>query len=252
MSPEKILSFLESRFRSWLLGRHPYNTVFSFNWVNVRPMVRTLRELAPLFRGRVADLGAGSSPYHDLLGGAASQYVALDYPASLTRPDDRAMMRVGADVQAIPLVSGCVDAVLCSQVLSQVERPDVALVEMARILKSGGHAVVSAPHISALHSEPHDLYRFTPDGLRRLLACANLRVLSVHAQGGLFASFALCLAMNLILSPPVEGQPMNVSKRRQLMFAPIIALVNAMAAVLDRVLAFGRTPVNLIMVARKP
>lgn len=251
MSVKMRFRSLVSRFRRWLLGRHPYNTIFNYNWVNVRPMIRTFRDLEDIFQGRVADLGAGASPYYDLIAPTARSYIAVDYFSALPRQEVRDIKRVGGVMEHIPLATGLIDTVFCSQALYQVRCPMDALYEIARILRPGGYAVISVPHISPLHSEPYDLYRFTPGGLRWLVEAAGLRIHSMHIQGQLFASFALCFAMNLVLSPVAPGQSMRLLPRRQLLFAPLIALVNGIAWLLDAILPFNRTPVNFVLVAVK-
>lgn len=252
MSAVKLLHSLQSRLRRLLLGRHPYNTIFNYNWGNVRPMIRVFRDLQDIFQGRVADLGAGASPYYHLIAPPAKSYIAIDYPSALPRQEVRKIERVAGVMEALPLATESIDTVFCTQALYQVQCPADVLCEIARILGPGACAIISVPHISPLHSEPYDLYRFTPNGLRHLASAAGLQTRSVHIQGQLFASFALCSAMNLVLSPIVPGQPMRLLPRRQLLFAPLIALVNGIAYLLDAILPFNRTPVNFIIVVSKP
>ena len=214
-------------------------------------MVRTFWDLREIFRGRVADIGAGKSPYYDLIAPNTSLYIAIDYPSSLPQQETRNIKRVAGVIEAIPLATQSIDAVFCSQVLSQVQYPIDALHEIVRILRPGGYAIISVPHVSPIHSEPYDLYRFTPDGLSKLAEATGLRTCSVYIQGQLFASFALCFAMNLVLKPIVHEHPMRLLPQRQLLFAPLIAIVNGMAYLLDKILPFNRTPVNFILVSVK-
>ena len=251
MSARRLLRSLESRLRRLLLGRHPYNTIFNYNWVNVRPMIRTFRELQDVFQGQVVDLGAGASPYYDLIAPMAKSYIAIDREFSFPEQEVRGIKRVAATMESLPLTTESIDTVLCTQAIYQMLYPIDALREVARILRPGGYAVFSVPHISPIHSEPNDLYRFTPDGFRKLAEAAGLHFRSVHVQGQLFSSFALCFAMSLVLSPVVPGQSMQLLPRRQLLFAPLIALVNGISYLLDAVLPFNRTPVNFIIVMTK-
>lgn len=243
---------MESRFTQWLLGRHPFNTIFNYNWVNVHPMIRTFRKLQPLFKGRIADLGAGSSPYYDIIAGQAELYVAMDYIDSFSQQEMRRIERVAGTIEAIPLADVSIDTVFCSQVLCQTHNPKKALIEIARILRPKGYAIISVPHISPLHSEPNDLYRFTPYGMSQLIESTELRIHNIYTQGQLFASFALSFAMNLILEPINCGHPMRIVSRRKLACAPLIAFCNTLAFILDAVLPFNRTPVNIIAIATKP
>lgn len=215
-------------------------------------MLRTFSELSDIYQGRLVDLGAGVSPYYDLISQSVRDYIAIDYLSALPLSEERPIRRVAGSAEAIPLATSSVDVVFCSQVLYQVHRPKNALCEIERVLRPGGHAIISVPHVSSLHLEPHDLYRFTPDGLDWLVSHAGLQTLSVHVQGQLFASFALSLAMNLVLSRSRSGRPMKLLPWRQILFAPLIASVNGIAYLLDAILPFNRTPVNFITVAVKP
>ncbi len=235
-----------------LLGIHPHNTVFNYNWVIVRPLVQVLKELAPQMHGRIADLGAGASPYYDLFRPHIDDFIAIDYPAALPRHNGRGLRRAGASAEAVPLADASLDGILCSQVLSQVRRPDRVMSEVARLLKPGGRAIVSVPHASPLHSEPYDLCRFTPGGLAALAADAGLRVESIRVQGRLFSAFALALAMNLVLTAPQPERSAQLVPSRQLVFAPLIAAVNVAARGLDVLLPFERMPANFVLVAVKP
>lgn len=51
-----------------------------------------------------------------------------------------------ADLNALPFGDATVDVVLCAEVLEHMADPSVAIAEMARILKPGGHAVITTPN----------------------------------------------------------------------------------------------------------
>ena len=58
---------------------------------------------------------------------------------------------------------------------------------MRRILRPGGTVIVSVPHLSRLHEEPYDFYRFTRYGLRYLFEQHGFEVLEIQKKGGLFS-----------------------------------------------------------------
>jgi SAM-dependent methyltransferase len=131
-------------------------------------------------RGRVLDAGAGRGVYKALLSSYAKDYVGMDVVA--TDSTD-----VLGDIQRLPFSDGSFDTVFCSQVLEHVPEPALALAELGRVLKSGGYLILSVPHISWLHNEPHDYYRYTPHGLRFLLERASFGPAEIKAAGGLLA-----------------------------------------------------------------
>lgn len=143
-----------------------------------------LRGLIPVLqghcRGRVLDAGAGRGAYRKLLLQYADCYVGVDIGCSA------AISTVG-DVQRLPFADNSFDTVFCSQVLEHVAEPWLALAEFRRVLRPGGKLVLSVPHMSWLHNEPHDYYRYTPHGLKFLLDRAALKTNTIVAAGGLLS-----------------------------------------------------------------
>ncbi|QKD83472.1 hypothetical protein HPC62_15830 [Thermoleptolyngbya sichuanensis A183] len=55
---------------NWILGVHPYNTCFAFNWHNVRHIRRFLERTVAQIEGsnlRLADVGVGDRPIFPFL-----------------------------------------------------------------------------------------------------------------------------------------------------------------------------------------
>jgi len=97
------------------------------------------------------------------------------------------------------------ETVFCSQVLEHVPEPWAALAEFQRVLKPGGYVILSVPHISWLHNEPHDYYRFTRHGLRILLERQGFTVVEILPAGGLFSllgHIGSTVCMNLLSTVP--------------------------------------------------
>jgi len=143
-----------------------------------------LQALKPLIRdhcrGRVLDAGAGRGAYRDLLLKSAENYVGMDVGRNLATD-------VVGDAQRLPFSSDSFDTIFCSQVLEHVPEPWLALTEFERVLKPGGKLILSVPHISWLHNEPHDYYRYTQHGVSFLLGKAGVKIHDVSAAGGLFS-----------------------------------------------------------------
>jgi SAM-dependent methyltransferase len=75
------------------------------------------------------------------------------------------------------------DVVIAEQVLEHVRDPWAAARHLRDLCAPGGRVIVSTPFMVRVHREPEDYWRFTPDGLRTLLASSGLLVDSVHAWG---------------------------------------------------------------------
>jgi SAM-dependent methyltransferase len=80
------------------------------------------------------------------------------------------------DVCAPPPNLDSYDVVICEQVLEHVEDPWRAARTLHDLCNPGGHVVVSTPFLIRVHPTPFDFWRFTEDGLRRLLESAGLVV----------------------------------------------------------------------------
>jgi SAM-dependent methyltransferase len=96
-----------------------------------------------------------------------------------------------SDILAIPVEDGSYDGVICTEVLEHVPEPSRALLEIGRILKVGGIALISAPLGSRLHQLPYHYYGgFTPQWYQRFLPQAWFAIESIEPNGGFFAHFA--------------------------------------------------------------
>lgn len=143
-----------------------------------------LEDLRPLVQqfagGRLLDAGAGRCAYRFLLEPSCSEYVACDI-------DPKSGEVVAGDLQDLPFPDASFDTVFCSQVLEHIPDPARALSECFRVLRPGGHLIGSVPHISWLHNEPHDYFRFTAHGLRKLVQGRSCEEVIIAPCGGLIS-----------------------------------------------------------------
>jgi SAM-dependent methyltransferase len=73
-----------------------------------------------------------------------------------------------ADLHAYAAASS--DTVVLDNILEHVGDPKKALAECARVLRPGGRLVLMLPFLIPVHAAPADYSRWTPEGVRRLLA----------------------------------------------------------------------------------
>jgi SAM-dependent methyltransferase len=135
------------------------------------PHVPFLRDaLADLPDGSlVLDVGAGDAPYRELF--ARHDYRTTDWGGSFYAPE-QAVDHV-APANELPLETGRVDAVVCTQVLEHLAEPGEALDEFHRVLRPGGRLIITVPLTWYLHELPHDFYRYTSYGRRHILERAG-------------------------------------------------------------------------------
>lgn len=113
------------------------------------PVVRRLLDVR-LEGMTVLDVGAGGMQYSIKLGRCEKvRVVALDLDLRtdlVTESLQHRLLPVRASGDAIPLESGSVDRIIMSSVLHMVEHPELVLSECMRVLKPGGHIVISVPN----------------------------------------------------------------------------------------------------------
>ncbi|MSS73343.1 MAG: class I SAM-dependent methyltransferase [Candidatus Latescibacteria bacterium] len=208
--------------------------IFSKNWLVHRITRRYIAGAVRYGRGRMLDVGCGGQPYRGLFAPAVSACVGLDRRGN---PD------VKGDAQALPFRAGAFDTILCGQVLEHLPEPGRAMAEMGRTLRTGGHLIVTAPHIWGIHEEPHDYYRFTRYGLCHLMRQAGLEVVEVRAMAGYWVTAGARFCYYL-----------EVFERGLL--KPLVrlgyGLVQGCALVLDRLHRVEGDTWNYLAVGRKP
>jgi SAM-dependent methyltransferase len=159
-------------------------SVWNHGWFVLRAMRRSLGRaidrLALPERADVLDFGCADSPYRFLLPGDA-RYVGADLPGN---PAAAVSIGPGSRV-AVPDASA--DLVLSTQVLEHVDDPAAYLRECARVLRPGGHLVLTTHGFWVYHRDPVDYWRWTADGLVRQVEHGGLSVVATEGIGGLTA-----------------------------------------------------------------
>jgi ubiquinone/menaquinone biosynthesis C-methylase UbiE len=101
--------------------------------------------------GRCLDLGCGTGVFIPLLAEQGWTVVGIDFSAdqlrvARERVGDMAEELVQADAQSLPFEDGSFDAVIAALVHTDIDRYDLALLEAARVLRSGGRLVHVGTH----------------------------------------------------------------------------------------------------------
>ena len=193
-------------------------------------------------RGEVLDAGAGLLTARPLLVPYVSHYVSMDVERHHSSVD------IEDDIQTLATISSDrFDTVYSSQVLEHIPRPQDAIHQMYRVLKPGGRLLLTVPHLSHLHEEPHDYFRYTPHALRYMVEHAGFKLVSLVKIGGLlsFLVHPICMMLVLMLWP--------VPLLRTAMFWLNFCLLVWPAAWLDRVLGLeAKYPANILIIVEKP
>jgi SAM-dependent methyltransferase len=144
---------------------------------------------------------------------------------------------------ALPFPDASFDTALSMQVLEHVREPWTAVSEMARILRPGGTAIVSVPFVYPFHSDPHDYFRYSEEGLKSLFERSGLKIILCGKYGGWWAVQGETFKQRFV-SPYKKPHP---RWKRRLMSA-----VEWICSALNRMAPPGIVYANVICVAQKP
>ena len=108
----------------------------------------------------VLDVGAGDAPYRKF-------FTKADYKTQDALPLEPSQLRDNkgygkidfvCDIIDIPIETGSIDIIICTEVLEHVPDPIGAINEIKRIIKKDGILLLTAPLGSGLHQEPYHFY----------------------------------------------------------------------------------------------
>jgi SAM-dependent methyltransferase len=172
MTPTELAARLPRPLRDHLLF---------FEGLIERELQSFAQSLAP--GARVLDAGAGEARHESLF--SRQRYVAVDLAVGDTAWNYSHLDAVG-DLCALPFRDAAFDAAINIVTLEHIRDPARALCEIARTLKPGGRILLAIPQDWEVHQAPHDYFRYTCYGIRRLLQHAGLEPLRIQPAGGYF------------------------------------------------------------------
>lgn len=157
--------------------------VSGYYYLVYKPLIRDLRTAVSKYaQGRLLDIGCGNKPYKEMFKGLISEYIGCDVVQS-----DQKKVDVICEATKIPLPDVSFDTIFSTQSIEHVADHQGMLNEAYRLLKPGGHIIISGPMYWHLHEEPHDYFRFTRYGFQYILEKSSFKVLEIMANGGKWA-----------------------------------------------------------------
>ena len=141
---------------------------------------KQIKKHAHYIKGIVLDAGSGDGERYKSFF-KFDKYVTLDINSSHGA-------EIVGSVEDIPADSESFDSVVSTQVLEHVKNPQKAVDEFYRVLKLGGHCLVTVPQLNELHEEPHDYFRFTKYGLEQIFSNAGFKIILIERRGGFWSA----------------------------------------------------------------
>jgi predicted SAM-dependent methyltransferase len=134
-----------------------------------------------LYRGTVLDIGGRSRGRFKKPKDRVDRWIFADVEA---RHGPDLVLDVG-DMKGV-VEDGSIDVVNAIELFEHVYHIDQALEECWRVLKPGGHMIISVPFLYAVHADPYDFQRWTRDKWQRELQRVNFEIESVEVMGRFF------------------------------------------------------------------
>lgn len=169
-----------TNLRSTLKGcLYTPNTIrYRVEWRCLREAWKRIGPVDHLFDG-----GAGSGEFarKTLDEGLCKRVTALEYDADNFTMLQRNLGRESAatiqrgSILEIPFADASFDVVQCTQVIEHIVEHEKAAAELSRVLKPGGHAIITVPHPpEPFPNEGHVREGYTEDDLKSLFAPFSL------------------------------------------------------------------------------
>jgi len=128
--------------------------------------------------GVMLDFGCADSPYRKIFN--VDRVIGLDITES-GHEHKNEKIDVYYDGRNIPFEDKFFDSVLSTEVFEHIFNIDEILGELWRVLKTGGHMLITVPFVWEEHETPYDFGRYTTFGIEHLLEKSGFEVL-VHEK----------------------------------------------------------------------
>ncbi|HVW12270.1 MAG TPA: class I SAM-dependent methyltransferase [Mucilaginibacter sp.] len=182
-------------------------SIFSTRYVHLTKLRdATLRDLKDITSANnnlsLIDFGCGDMPYRSVIEPMVGKYIGVDLEMN-----PKADYHIDFDSKTT-LPDDFVDIILSTQVLEHVDSPSGYLAEAFRLLKPGGHIILSTHGYWFYHPTPNDYWRWTSAGLRKTIEAEGFQIKSFFGIMGLAASGlqlfqdAICIKLPKFLIPP--------------------------------------------------
>jgi len=210
-----------------------------------RRLHNSIKLLSRSARGTLLDVGCGSKPYETLFPNV-SAYIGCDLEIS-GHNHHRSRIDYFYDGKSLPFANESYDWVVSFETFEHIFNLDQVLNEIHRVLKPGGHLLVTVPFCWGEHEVPHDFARYSSFGLVFQLEGHGFEIIQ-HQRTGSYLLTLTQLFQNYVFHYllPRKG-------RLNFLIAPLIFLpMNIAVLLLDLILPKGpELYLNNVVLCRK-
>jgi SAM-dependent methyltransferase len=128
-------------------------------------------------KGRLLDLGCGEKPYKEVFD--VREYIGLDIEES-GHSHKNEQIDVYYDGKTIPFGNNYFDSIFSSEVFEHIFNLEQILNELHRVIKPGGHMLITLPFVWDEHEIPYDFARYTSFGIEHLLKKNGFEIITIE------------------------------------------------------------------------
>ncbi|MBL7766752.1 MAG: class I SAM-dependent methyltransferase [Chitinophagaceae bacterium] len=151
-----------------------------------KELYKSIIKYAPLFNGKLVDLGCGTKPYAHAFT-QVDNYIGLDIEQS-GNTDSKSMVDVYYDGKKFPFDDGSIDGVFSSETFEHIFNLEEIIIEINRVLKNNGMLLATCPFLWPEHEVPYDFARYTSFGLKHLLQKHGFEIIAFDKTGNYFTA----------------------------------------------------------------
>lgn len=214
--------------------------LFDKDYLFLSALAKELRKAATSLivkNATIIDVGSVYKPYMSLFEEKYRNFFSIDVQQYGHEPN------IVSSAENLPIRSQSVDVCLCTQVLEHVNDPQKVLDELSRVLKKNGTLLLSTHGVFHHHPYPHDYWRWTAEGLHKIVKGIFSEV-TIYPNGG---------AM-LVLFHIIGRGIFYISERVRLMKLlqyTVYPMVNITGLVADKLFYEPSMSINYLVVAKK-
>lgn len=153
----------------------------NYNYLIRKPLFNNIKLNSKYLTGKVLDFGCGTKPYKKYFNNV-KEYIGVDYQIE-GRYDTQKEVDVFYDGKSIPFNNETFDSLLCTEVLEHVFNVEELLLELNRVLKTNGYALITTPFMWEEHEMPYDFARYTTPALLHLYKKSGFEIVNHNKTG---------------------------------------------------------------------